>query len=317
MLVARPEDRVKQAELDTVLAALKKDDAVRKAKADKDFAAWRAQASPSSIVAKELPAGWKFDAETPLTVKTPTGPALTAKAIGKPAYNKKQGGFVLDGSSAYEHATLGDFEKTQAWAVQVRLKMTKTTNGAVLARMDEGNNYRGWDFWIENGNPVMHIIQTWPDQALKVRSAGAIPVNKEVEIIATYDGSGKPEGVKFYIDGDLQKNLVDTNTLPANATIRTTTPFRYGTRSKAGATSIVLVSANIIRPWLKPVTSPPWARSPNSAPPSVRKAPRPPPPPSPCCGATTTVASINPTNPSWPKSRLPRPNSTSLKVAVP
>ena len=45
MLVARPEDRVKQAELDTVLAALKKDDAARTAKADKDFATWRAQAS--------------------------------------------------------------------------------------------------------------------------------------------------------------------------------------------------------------------------------------------------------------------------------
>lgn len=246
MLVARPEDRVKQAELDTVLAALKKDDAARKAKADKEFATWRAQANPGSIVAKELPAGWKFDAATPLTVKTPSGPALTAKAIGKPAYNKKQGGFVLDGSSAYEHATLGDFEKNQAWAVQVRLKMTKTVNGAVLARMDEGNNYRGWDFWIENGNPAMHIIQTWPGQALKVRSAGVIPVNKEVEVIVTYDGSGKADGVKFYIDGDLQQNIVDTNTLPANATIRTTTPFRYGTRSKAGATGIVLASANII-----------------------------------------------------------------------
>ena len=246
MLVPRAEDRAKLAELETVLANLKKEDAARKAKADKEFAAWRAQANPASIVAKELPAGWSFDAATPMTVKTPSGPALKAKAIGKPAYNKKQGGFVLDGSSAYEHETLGDFEKTQAWAVQVRLKMLKTVNGAVLARMDEANNFRGWDFWIENGNPAMHIIQTWPNQALKVRSAGVIPVNKEVEVIVTYDGSGKADGVKFYIDGDLQQNIVDNNTLPANATIRTKVPFRYGTRSNAGATNIVLASANII-----------------------------------------------------------------------
>ena len=246
MLVPRPEDRAKLAELETVLANLKKDDAARKAKADKEFAAWRAQANPASIVAKDLPAGWSFDAASPMTVKTPSGPALKAKAIGKPTYNKKQGGFVLDGSSAYEHATLGDFEKNQAWAVQVRLKMLKTVNGAVLGRMDEANNYRGWDFWIENGNPAMHIIQNWSSQALKVRSAGVIPLNKEVEVIVTYDGSGKAEGVKFYIDGDLQQNIVDNNTLPADATIRTTTPFRFGTRSKAGATNIVLASANLI-----------------------------------------------------------------------
>ncbi|MEY3529438.1 MAG: hypothetical protein RLZ70_506 [Verrucomicrobiota bacterium] len=246
MLVPQPEDRPKLAGLEATLANLKAEDAARKAKADREFAAWRLKANPSDIVGKDLPAGWSFDAATPLTVKAPTGPALKSKVIGKAAYNKRQGGFVLDGSSAFEHADLGDFEKNQAWAVQVRLKMTKTVNGAVLGRMDEANGYRGWDFWIENGNPAMHIIQNWSGQALKVRSAGVIPLNKEVEVIVTYDGSGKAEGVKFYIDGDLQANLVDNNTLPPNASIRTKTPFRYGTRSKAGATDIVLVSANII-----------------------------------------------------------------------
>ncbi len=246
LLVPRVEDRAKLAELEAALTQLKAEDAARKAKADKAFAAWRQQANPADIVAKELPAGWSFDAASPLMVKAPSGPALKAKVVGKAGYNKKQGGFVLDGSSAFEHAGLGDFEKNQPWAVQVRLKMTKTVNGAVLARMDEANGFRGWDFWIENGNPAMHIIQRWSDQALKVRSAGVIPLNKEVEVIATYDGSGKAAGVRFYIDGELQQNLVDNDSLPADATIRTATPFRYGTRSKSGATDIVLVSANLI-----------------------------------------------------------------------
>lgn len=252
MLVPRPEDRAKLAELEAALEKLKAEDAARKTKADKAFAAWRLQANPADIVAKDLPAGWSFDAATPLTVKAPKGPALKAKVIGKAAYNKRQGGFVLDGTSAFEHADLGDFEKNQAWAVQVRLKMTKTVNGAVLARMDEAGGFRGWDFWIENGNPAMHIIQNWPNQALKVRSAGVVPLNKEVEVIATYDGSGKAAGVRFYIDGELQKNLVDNDTLPADATIRTKVPFRYGTRSANGANSIVLAAANIIPALVEP-----------------------------------------------------------------
>jgi len=247
LLVPRPEDLARKAELETQLAALTKEDAARKAKADKEFAAWRKTTEQSAIVAKDLPTGWVFDADRATTLKAPTGPALTAKVVGKPTINKRQGGFVLDGASAYEHPTVGDFEKNQAWTVQVRLKMTKGANGAVLARMDEGNAFRGWDLWIENGNPAMHIIQRWPDQALKVRAAGAIPLNKEVEVIVTYDGSGKPDGVKIFIEGEPQKILVDNNTLPANATIKTTVPFRFGTRSGAsGASGIVLASVNLI-----------------------------------------------------------------------
>ena len=55
----------------------------------------------------------------------------------------------------------------------------------------------------------------------RVRAAGAIPLNKEVEVIVTYDGSGKPEGIKIFIEGEPQKLLVDNNTLPAGANIRT------------------------------------------------------------------------------------------------
>jgi hypothetical protein len=247
MLVTRPEDTARRLELEAQLAVLTKEDAARKAKADKEFAAWRQKAAPTDIVAKPLPAGWMFDADRPTSLKAPTGPALTAKFAGTPVVNKRQGGFVLDGASAYEYPTLGDFESTQAWTVQVRLKMTKGANGAILARMDEGDAFRGWDLWIENGNPVVHIIQRWPNQALKVRTAGAIPLNKEVEVIATYDGSGKPEGIKFFIEGEPQKTLVDANSLPAQANIRTKVPFRLGTRSgTSGAAGIVLASANLI-----------------------------------------------------------------------
>ena len=35
--------------------------------------------------------------------------------------------------------------------------------------MDDPNDYRGWDLWLENGHvPALHIINKWPDDAIKV-----------------------------------------------------------------------------------------------------------------------------------------------------
>ena len=248
MLVTKPEDMIKINELEKVLAGLNQEDASRKAKVDKEFAAWRATTTAASIQKPSLPNGWTFDSAKPTSIKAPSGPALVAKVVGTPATVKRSGGFALDGTSAYEVPGIGDFERDQAFTVRLRLKMTKAANGAVLARMDEADNFRGWDVWVENGNPAMHVISHWPDKALKVRAAGTLPLNKEVELVVTYDGSAKPEGIKFFIDGDPQKTIADTNTLQGNKdSVKTRVPFRVGTRSGAnGAVGIVIAEADII-----------------------------------------------------------------------
>jgi hypothetical protein len=50
-------------------------------------------------------------------------------------------------------------------------------------------------------------------------------------VLATYDGSGTPEGVRIYIDGTSEPLKVDQGGLKADATIRTKTPLRIGQRS--------------------------------------------------------------------------------------
>ena len=47
----------------------------------------------------------------------------------------------------------------------------------------------------------------------------------------TYDGSGKPGGIKMYLDGQAVQVKVEKNTLKAEASIRTKTPLRIGQRS--------------------------------------------------------------------------------------
>ncbi|MFO0951965.1 MAG: DUF1549 domain-containing protein [Isosphaeraceae bacterium] len=130
----------------------------------------------------------------------------------------------------------GDFEKDQPFSYGAWVQMPKRPqNGgsAALARMDESNDYRGWDLWIENGKPAAHIIHRWPDDALKVVAKNPLPVSEWSHVFVTYDGSGKASGVSIYVNGRLQP--VDVAEDRLKSTIRTTTPFRLAQRSGAGA----------------------------------------------------------------------------------
>jgi hypothetical protein len=100
--------------------------------------------------------------------------------------------------------------------------------------MDEKNGYRGWDLWQQDRNLAVHIVDKWPDNAMKVETQK--PVLKPGQwqhVFVTYDGSGKPGGVKIFLDGEEQKLKTTNNTLDAKASIRTKTTMRIGQRSDA------------------------------------------------------------------------------------
>ena len=69
---------------------------------------------------------------------------------------------------------------------------TKGRDGALFARMDDQHDYRGWDLWLEGGGkPGTHIINKWPDNALKVIANKAIEPNRWTYVCVTYDGSSQ------------------------------------------------------------------------------------------------------------------------------
>jgi len=60
-------------------------------------------------------------------------------------------------------AGTGDFGKDQPYTCSVWAKLPSKINfGAVVARMTEADNYRGWDLWLEGGRVGSHIISSWP-----------------------------------------------------------------------------------------------------------------------------------------------------------
>ena len=129
--------------------------------------------------------------------------------------------------------TIRDFSFKDPFSFGVWTKAQRKLGGAaIIAKMDEGAKHRGWDLYHQNGQYAVHIIDSWPENALKVRTKKAVfKKGKWEHVVATYDGSGKPEGIRIYLDGKLQETETEKNTLKPDAKLNTKTPLKVGQRS--------------------------------------------------------------------------------------
>jgi Protein of unknown function (DUF1553)/Protein of unknown function (DUF1549)/Concanavalin A-like lectin/glucanases superfamily/Planctomycete cytochrome C len=158
------------------------------------------------------------------------------KAIGDVAWSadgKLGPAPVMKSGSTFEVGELGDFERTQRFSVSAWVKPTNDGgSAAVVARMDVAKQHRGWDLWIENRSVGMHLVDAWPESALKViTEKPALKAGQWTHIAVSYDGSGKAGGVKVFVDGTLQKLKTLSDGLKPDASIRAQTPLRIGQRS--------------------------------------------------------------------------------------
>jgi hypothetical protein len=201
-------DRPRWDSLVVELAGVKKDFDSRKQAARPEFDKYLASTTPETFAAMAPVDGQKLRAS--LSDRDSTAKKTRAGEI--------------------ELADLGDFEKDQAFSYGLWVKPSKKNlGGALLARMDEGMDYRGWDIWLEGGKVAAHIIHKWPDDAMKVTSDATLRLNEWNHVLVTYDGSGKAAGIKIYLDGKLRTTSSYVDAL--KNTIRTKVPLKLGQRS--------------------------------------------------------------------------------------
>lgn len=149
-----------------------------------------------------------------------------------PAERGKHGGIRFDGRSAVSFSSWPVRERDQAFTFAAWLKFPDKGNGSVIARMDEEQAYRGYDFWVQNRSVGTHIVSNWPANALKVVSSEPLTPDKWHHVAVTYDGSSKAAGVKIFIDGKPVGSKVEQDSLKDS--IVTQTPFKIGSRSGKG-----------------------------------------------------------------------------------
>ncbi len=156
-------------------------------------------------------------------------------------YPLLSGSFRLDNNTRYQIPDIGDFDKDQPFTVATWVRWNEeplgqgSGSGAILSKMDGSGKLKGWDLFLEGGHISMHLINAWPENALKVSTKVAIPRIQWVHVAATYDGSGKAGGIRFYLNGKALEVKIDNDKL--SGSIRTASPFNFGRRGgdEAGA----------------------------------------------------------------------------------
>jgi hypothetical protein len=238
VMVPQKEDGDRLAELEKLVPAAKKELDARRNDARVDFNGWLASAKPQDV-AGEMPtsdlelfaplddgaAVVHYDlrgqrAEQPLPPTVEWRPGRTGS---KAAY--------LNAGAVLVVPEAGDYDSNQQFSYSAWIKIPPNDgSGSVLARMNEDDNYRGWDMWIEGRRIGAHIVNQWPANAIKVVTKEQLPADQWTHVTITYDGSKKAAGVHVYVNGKAQPTNVQADAL--SATIRTTVSFKIGQRNK-------------------------------------------------------------------------------------
>lgn len=148
---------------------------------------------------------------------------------------KLGGGFKIEKNGFLESKDVGKLEHNQAFSWSFWIKTPKKLTGAILSKMDESKKHRGYDIWFEDGKIGMHLVNEFPNNALKAVTNKPIPLNQWHHLTITYNGKRKGSGLKVYLNGKNQLMQVTHDSL--SKTISTTKTFRIGRRFNGAATN--------------------------------------------------------------------------------
>jgi hypothetical protein len=105
---------------------------------------------------------------------------------------------------------------------------SSATNKAILARLDPGNNYRGFDLFVIPG-PKAHLINSWSSNTISKYSSQSVATSSWNYVTLTYDGSSNANGVALYVNGSPATGITTENNA-LTGSLNTTVEFRIGSR---------------------------------------------------------------------------------------
>jgi hypothetical protein len=229
--------------LATHFAQIEKQRADRAASIDEELAKWETEtashlasdnaAQSASVLAAGLVLRLPLDETSGDKATESISQKPIASIRGKASWSpgKIKGGLEFDGQT---HVDLGEqaaFEHSDAFSLAAWVYPTSSEAITVLSKIDEANAHRGYDLVIEEGKVAMHIVHHWPDNGLKVIAKKPLKLNEWQHVAVTYDGKSKAQGIKLYVDGQVQPLDAANDKLSGAATIKTERPFHVGRRS--------------------------------------------------------------------------------------
>ncbi len=135
----------------------------------------------------------------------------------------------FDGKAFIVAGDLGNFDRTDPFSVTAWIKGDAQEDGVIAARSDVADAGRGWDVHVDKGSIHFQLVSNAPDNGIKVHAPVTMDKDTYYFVAATYDGSGKAEGVKLYVDSVKLDAKVDQDNL--SRTTKTYQVMHVGRRS--------------------------------------------------------------------------------------
>ena len=211
-------DRARWAELPGLIAAQQQKVDRRRKEAEGDFGFWLKTAGSTTL--------------------PPAPPAAFHAALDAPNDpNAAAKGQVLV-------ANLPQVKAAGQFSFGATVRMDQPGQGAVLSRMDSALAYRGWDLFLQDGKPAVHVVDHWPDKAIKIVAEKPLATGVWNHVMVTFDGRKKGiAALTVYVNGRAVKTAPEVKSPGADFTVEA--PLRVGARSKGPADLDSVVTGNV------------------------------------------------------------------------
>ena len=247
MDIADPEKQARLPDVETDLAGAKERLAKIAANCGPTLGIWLKKQTSETSSTVPHPAGSilhlpfaegsknKTKSRLPLTntapEKTDAPAVITATIKGNADWVAERNDFTLklNGSNWVDAGSIADFERTDSFSYGGWIKPAKNSGqGALIAKMDDGKKYRGFDLYAGNSSVSVHLINTWPENAIKVTTKKKLDADKWHHVFAVYDGSSKASGIQIYVNGEEWEWNIEQDRL--KDTIKTEKTLLIGSR---------------------------------------------------------------------------------------
>ncbi|MEM7368944.1 MAG: DUF1553 domain-containing protein [Bacteroidota bacterium] len=227
--VEKPELEALVDFLDHRIQELETEDSLFGKTSEKEFQAWLDNQFPQEEIESYLSKGLlsHYELEEVVDVSSPNrmNPNQPGRMntglldVLKPVEMTKgyQGnGLMFDGDNFLNIGDEADFEwyhpfSLGSW-IQAPTKREKTAG--LLVKRNGEQKRGGYELALTvDGRLRMRLIHDKQKQEISVQSNNRIPNDQWVHVFATYDGSGKANGVQLYLDGRLQETTIVSDNL--------------------------------------------------------------------------------------------------------
>jgi Protein of unknown function (DUF1553)/Protein of unknown function (DUF1549)/Concanavalin A-like lectin/glucanases superfamily len=224
-------DEAQWARMPQEISEVEKQLTARKVGVQTDFEKWAA------TTRLELKPDLSQSLAVHLPLNEPDGPILgkiDGKPVSWPVAAKRikglSGEALVVSDTPIDLGDIASFKRTDRVTYGGFIRFEGQPTGAIVAKMKSDQAFKGWDFYLQNGRPAAHVIDSWEQSANKIVAKKALDPGKWHHVMVTFDGSKNSDAVlTLYVDGVATQSKTSPNRVGEN--IEADAPLLLGSRS--------------------------------------------------------------------------------------